>query len=69
MVLYTSMLNPTSYAYLNWKECLKKRQALRKNLALTPDHEEDKLACRTLYKLYFREVTNGSVPHATKKHP
>ena len=44
------------YAVMTWDDCMKARQKLREDLALPPDEEEDKRACRLLYHLYFNNI-------------
>lgn len=46
----------TAYAYLNWRDCLKKRQELRTNLSIVDDKKEDEDACRYAYRLYFNSI-------------
>lgn len=46
-------MNRTSFAYLSWKDCLKKQKEFRVQLALPKDDKEDEKMCRYAFRLHF----------------
>lgn len=54
--IHKMITNPTTYAYISWRDCLKKQENLRKELALPADKKEDEDMCRYAYRIYFKST-------------
>lgn len=49
----TKVKNITTYAYINFDECVKENNELQRKLNVEVDESESKRMCRGLYFLFF----------------